>query len=391
MQQRRVIVSVTNDLVTDQRVHRSCMALCEAGCSVTLVGRRLPCSNVLQRPYKTTRMALIFRKKALFYAEYNLRLFFKLLFSRADIFYANDTDTLLANYMAARIRRKPLFFDAHEMFPEVPELVGRDLVRRIWTKIEDRVFPRIAKRPNMAAVTVCQSIADIYRQRYGLKMDVVRNVPMPSAQSHADVADLLANVPAGKRILLYQGAVNIGRGIEWMMEAMPYLNDCHFLVAGDGDIFNTLKQRYKNLDNVTLLGRVEPQRLKALTLHADLGISLLENRGLNYYYSLPNRLADFVQAEVPVLATDFPEIHRVVATYTIGTLVAPQPFNAATRISEPPDPRQLADTVRATLAQWDTVDSQQRKEIFARAAADLTWENDKQVLINSINTIFQND
>ena len=221
MRQPRVILSVTNDLVTDQRVHRSCSALSEAGFRVTLVGRRLPGSAPLQRPYHTRRLSLLFRKKALFYAEYNLRLFLHLLFAPADLFYANDTDTLLANYLAARLRRKPLFFDAHEMFPEVPELVGRDRVRRVWTKIEDLIFPRLARRPDMAAVTVCQSIADIYRQRYGLSMAVVRNVPLPSPSTSAPVDDLLAAVPAGKRILLYQGAINIGRGIEWMMAAMP--------------------------------------------------------------------------------------------------------------------------------------------------------------------------
>ena len=387
MRQPRVILSVTNDLVTDQRVHRSCSALSEAGFRVTLVGRRLPGSAPLQRPYHTRRLSLLFRKKALFYAEYNLRLFLHLLFAPADLFYANDTDTLLANYLAARLRRKPLFFDAHEMFPEVPELVGRDRVRRVWTKIEDFIFPRLARRPDMAAVTVCQSIADIYRQRYGLSMAVVRNVPLPSPSTSAPVDDLLAAVPAGKRILLYQGAVNIGRGIEWMMAAMPHLAECHFLVAGDGDIFSSLQRQADAMPNVTFLGRLEPQRLKALTLHADLGISLLENRGLNYYYSLPNRLADFVQAHVPVLATDFPEIHRLVATYDIGTLVPPAPYDADTQTSTPPDPVQLAATVRATLAHWDALPTQRRSDLFARAAADLSWNNDKQTLLSTINTI----
>ncbi len=142
---RRIILSVTNDLVTDQRVHRSCTALHEAGYDVTLVGRKLPESVEVRRDYNTVRMRLLFRKKAAFYAEYNIRLFLRLLFIRADLFYANDTDTLLANYFAARIRRKPLFFDAHEMFPEVPELVGRPRVKRFWTRIEDRLYPRLAK------------------------------------------------------------------------------------------------------------------------------------------------------------------------------------------------------------------------------------------------------
>ena len=389
MKQRRIILSVTNDLVTDQRVHRSCTALSEAGYDVTLVGRRLPDSVPVERPYKTVRMRLLFRKKAVFYAEYNLRLFLRLLFSPTDAFYANDTDSLPANYLAAVLRRKPLFFDAHEMFPEVPELVGRPRVKRFWTRIEDRIFPRLC-RPHRAAVTVCQSIADIYRNRYGLNMRVVRNVPMSFPKYNDAASQILASLPQDKRILLYQGAVNVGRGIEWIMAAMPYLPECHLVIAGVGDTYLQLiaEAAKQGLKNVTFLGRVEPATLHGLTADASLGLSLLENRGLNYYYSLPNRIADFVQSEVPVLATDFPEIRRVVETYGIGTLVEPAPFDVATQHSTPPDPQRMAQIIRDTLAEWDTLNPDERHHRFALAAADLTWENDKKTLLSQVDTIF---
>lgn len=389
MKQRRIILSVTNDLVTDQRVHRSCTALSEAGYDVTLVGRRLPDSGPVERPYKTVRMRLLFRKKAVFYAEYNLRLFLRLLFSPTDAFYANDTDSLPANYLAAVLRRKPLFFDAHEMFPEVPELVGRPKVKLFWTRIEDRIFPRLS-RPHRAAVTVCQSIADIYRKRYGLNMRVVRNVPMSFPKYNDAASQILASLPQDKRILLYQGAVNVGRGIEWIMAAMPYLPECHLVIAGVGDTYLQLKAEAakQGLKNITFLGRVEPATLHGLTAAASLGLSLLENRGLNYYYSLPNRIADFVQSEVPVLATDFPEIRRVVETYGIGTLVEPAPFDVATQHSTPPDPQRMAQIIRDTLAEWDSLNLDERHRRFALAAADLTWENDKKTLLSQVDTIF---
>ncbi len=389
MKQRRIILSVTNDLVTDQRVHRSCTALSEAGYDVTLVGRRLPDSVPVERPYKTVRMRLLFRKKAVFYAEYNLRLFLRLLFSPTDAFYANDTDSLPANYLAVVLRRKPLFFDAHEMFPEVPELVGRPRVKRFWTRIEDRIFPHLC-RPHRAAVTVCQSIADIYRNRYGLNMRVVRNVPMSFPKYNDAASQILASLPQDKRILLYQGAVNVGRGIEWIMAAMPYLPECHLVIAGVGDTYLQLKAEAakQGLKNVTFLGRVEPATLHGLTAAASLGLSLLENRGLNYYYSLPNRIADFVQSEVPVLATDFPEIRRVVETYGIGTLVEPAPFDVATQHSTPPDPQRMAQIIRDTLAEWDAMNRDERHHRFALAAADLTWENDKKTLLSQVDTIF---
>ena len=388
---RRIILSVTNDLVTDQRVHRACTALHEAGYDVTLIGRRLPESAALKRDYKTVRMRLLFRKKAVFYAEYNLRLFLRLLWMRADLLYANDTDTLPANYWAARLRRKHLFFDAHELFPEVPELVGRPRVKAFWTAIEDHILPKIdSLKPKAHAVTVCQSIADTYRERYGIRMDVVRNVPLHYDNVVADEALWRDKLPQGKRILLYQGAVNVGRGIEWVIDAMPLLPECHLVVAGVGDVYDTLRARVreKRCHQVTFLGRVEPRQLHGLTPLADLGLSLLENRGLNYYFSLPNRIADFVQAEVPVLATDFPEIRRVVEGYHIGTLVPAVPFDKESNTSLPPDPQALATTIRNALAYWDHLDPDERHRRFASAQQDLCWQNDKKTLLAAIDTIF---
>ena len=386
-------MAVTNDLVTDQRVDRSCRALVEAGYDVTLVGRRLADSRPIDRPYPTCRMRLLFRRSALFYAEYNLRLLLRLLFSSCDVIYANDTDTLVACYMAARMRRKPLFFDAHELFPEVPELVGRPAVKRVWERIEEIILPRIARRRDMASATVCQSIANIYRERYGLQMAVVRNVPMRYETAAADVTPLLEKVGEGQKILLYQGAVNVGRGIEAVMEAMPLLRECHLLVAGVGDKYLELRRRAEEIGsgNITFLGRLEPALLHSLTHHADLGISLLENRGLNYYYSFPNRIADFVQAGVPVLATDFPEIHRVVEGFGIGTLVEPASFDVETCRSQWPLPEEMAAIIRGALQYWETMSGQEKRRRFETAAQNLSWENDKKNLINAFSTIMQGD
>lgn len=385
-----IVMAVSNDLVTDQRVHRSCMALIESGFKVILIGRILPGSVPVERPYPTKRMKLLFRKKALFYAEFNIRLLLKMLFMRADAFYANDTDTLMACFVAARIRGKALFFDAHEMFPEMPELVGRPRIKHFWEKIEDCFLPRIARRNDMAAATVCQSIANIYKKRYGLSMAVVRNVPMMTESIPTDVSDILSKVPGNRKILLYQGAVNVGRGIEAVMEAMPLLQEFHLLVAGIGDKYDVLRKRAKELgcDNITFLGRLQPIRLHSLTRHADLGLTLLENRGLNYYYSFPNRIADFAQAGVPVLATDFPEIHHIIKKYGIGTLVKPAPFDMATQTSQWPQPHEMASIIRETLNYWNSLDKTDLQNRFAAASADLCWENDKKILLQAINTIF---
>lgn len=365
----RIAVAVTNDLVTDQRVARTCAALVEAGHRPVLIGRLLPESLPVEREYETLRMRLWFRKKMWFYAEYNVRLFFSLLRLRPDVVYANDSDTLLACCWAARLLRRPLFFDAHEMFPEVPELVGRPAVKRFWQFLERRLIPRAD-----GAVTVCQSIADIYERQLGVRMAVVRNVP-----PHRPLRQALSAQPP---MILYQGAVNLGRGIDRIIDAMEFLPDYRFVVAGIGDEYDKMRDYAASKpwhERVSFLGRVEPARLHELTPTATLGVCLLDDLGLNYYYSLPNRLGDFIAAGVPMLATDFPEIHRVIASYGIGALVTDQRGEA------------LALAIRQAVGEWQSLPQEEQRRRMTLAGDDLCWENDKKVLLAAIGKIINGE
>jgi glycosyltransferase involved in cell wall biosynthesis len=356
----RITVSVTNDLVIDQRVHKVCTTLSQNRHDVKLVGRKFRTSKPVNRNYRTDRMRLFFNRSFLFYAEYNIRLFFYLLFDKTDGYLSNDTDTLPANYLAAKIRRKPLIFDAHEMFPEVPEVVNRKFVKSFWTKVEDWLFPHLKN-----TYTVCQSIADVYNAKYKINMQVIRNIPFaqqnPSSQPAID--------SKGKKVLLYQGAVNVGRGIEWIINTMPYLDDFVFYVIGDGDKLAELKEQVNHLqlnEKVIFTGKIPFEELPAYTQCADIGINLLENSGLNYYYSLPNRIFDYIRATIPVLASDFPEIRRIVAHYHIGTLV------------DNYDPHFLAETLNQMATQA------KNHAGFSAANAELTWESESVTLLNMV-------
>ncbi|MDL2227735.1 glycosyltransferase [Odoribacter sp. OttesenSCG-928-L07] len=359
---KRVVISVINDLVTDQRVHKVATSLHNNGFDVLLIGRIMQYTYApVKREYATKRFNLLFKRKAIFYITYNIRLFFFLLFVKADIFLSNDTDTLLANYYAAKIRRKKLVFDAHEMFPEMPELVGRKRVRKVWESIENHLFPKLKY-----SYTVCKPIADIYHEMFGINMQIIRNVPItkPYIKREKENGD--------KYVLLYQGAINVGRGLERMIDAMQYLDNMVFNIAGDGDIVAEMVKYVedKNLgDKVKFLGRIPLEKLPEITASADLGISLLDNLGLNYYYSLPNRIFDFAHAGVPVLATDFPEIHNILTEYSIGELVTDE------------SPEALAKSIKEAIEKWTTMEETKRENIFVRARKELCWEEEEKRLL----------
>jgi glycosyltransferase involved in cell wall biosynthesis len=355
----KITVSVTNDLTIDQRVHKVCTTLLQEGFQINLVGRKFKNSKPLERKYNTVRIQLFFNKSFLFFAEYNIRLFFYLLFTKTDAFLSNDSDSLPANYLASKFRKKPLIFDAHEMFPEVPEVVDRKFVKWCWQKIEDWIFPHLKY-----SYTVCQSIADVYNRKYNINMQVVRNIPFSGRP--ASYPAINAN---GKKALLYQGAVNMGRGIEWMIDAMPYLDDYVFYVVGGGDVLDELKERVKKMNlegRVLFTGKIPFEQLAAYTQSADIGINLLENKGLNYYYSLPNRIFDYMRNQLPVLSVDFPEIRKIVAHYDTGVLI------------DCFEPEFLAKTIRKMTANG------KNEEGFAAANAELSWENESLTLLRVV-------
>jgi glycosyltransferase involved in cell wall biosynthesis len=365
---RVVWVVVTNDLVTDQRVNKVSLTLQKVGFEPRLLGIMSRKNTSIQRGYPVHRMKMLFHKSFFFYAEYNIRLFFKLLFSKFDVVLANDTDTLVGAYLAARFRRKPIVFDAHELFPEVPELVGRPFVKRIWELIEQLIIPRIKY-----GYTVCQPIADIYREKFNIEMGVVRNAPMLTLMPHLDEKPYDFG---GKKMILYQGAVNVGRGIEWVIDAMPYLDNVVYCIAGSGDVFEEIEAKIERMnlqDRVILLGRIPMEELYRYTVSADLGLCLLENRGLNYYYSLPNRIFDFALAGVPILATDFPEIRNVVESYHLGAL---------TSSSEPVD---LAREIMKILNESEHLI--RKNDIFAQQREQLSWENEEKVIFDLFNKL----
>lgn len=365
----RVVVSVINDLSSDQRVDRTCITLHQMGFDVLLVGRKLRTSASLNpRAYKTTRMNLLFERGALFYAEYNLRLFLLLLFTKFDVLHANDLDTLLANRLAQKLKGVKLVYDSHEYFTEVPELVEGSFAKRMWLKIERAIFPKLKN-----VLTVNQSIADIYKRLYGVDLKVVRNLPI-SGKFNSEIkvksrGDL--GLPLEKKIILLQGAgINVDRGAEEMVEAMNWI-DAVFLIVGSGDVIDSLKEKVRNSNlqsKVVFTGRVPFEELIAYTKVADVGVTLDKDTNLNYRYSLPNKIFDYFQADLPVIASDLIEVRKVIEKYQSGIILSSH------------KPQKMASEINSYLnnSEWFN----QTKENVQRAKLELVWENEKEILIN---------
>jgi len=316
----RVIATVINDTIYDQRMIRICTSL-SSDYDVSLWGRKKSQEPTTKRPFSQRRFPFLLKAGPLFYLAYNVRVFFALLVSKVDIIHAVDLDTLPACFTVSRLRKKKLVYDSHEYFTEVPELVSRPRKRALWLKIEKAILPHLKQ-----GITVGQRIAKEYEAKYNVPFAVVKNSP---------VLKELVEASAEKKYLLYQGALNKGRGLEALIGAMP-LVDIELKIAGSGDLDDDLRKRVKELnleDKVTFLGMLKPSELPPLTAAAFAGVNVSENLGLSYYYSLNNKYFDYIHAGLPAITNPFPEYKALDEKYNCSVFATAESQDIAKAVN----------------------------------------------------------
>ncbi|MCZ2394322.1 MAG: glycosyltransferase [Chitinophagales bacterium] len=353
---KKIVCMVINDLTSDQRMHRICDTLIQSGFNVILIGRQLPNSAPLvERSFQQIRLKCYWNKGFLFYTEYNIRLMIWLLFHRFDIVNAIDLDTIIPAYIVGKIKNVKKVYDAHEWFPYCPEIIERPKVHQFWLKIESFFLPRMD-----SVYTVSQSIADELSSKYLRQIGLVRNMPFSKEpHPHSD-----------EKYILYQGALNVGRGIAELIDAMKEL-DIPLYIAGRGDIEDQLKEKVNFLHlhhKVRFLGNLDPEQLWIYTENAYLGVNLLENKGLNYYYSLANKFFDYIQAEIPQITMNFPEYAHLNAQYEVAILI------------DNLNPSFIYEAIHTLLSDSKKYDN--LKENTMKAKKLWNWENEKSNLLN---------
>lgn len=363
MAAKKITVSVISDLTTDQRVIRISNTLQQMGFDVTVIARKfsdsLPLGNYL---FKASRIHCYFRKGFLQYAEFNLKLFFRLLFCKTDYLLANDLDVLLPNYIVHQLRSKKIFYDTHEYFTGVPELNNSPVKKKIWKWIENWIFPKLP-----VVYTVNDSVKNTYEQEYRNTLSVIRNVPV----TENIIPETLPEKWRGKKILLMQGAgINNGRGGLELLEAFRLLSGDYLLVyIGSGTQWETIAQKrveWQLEKRVEMIGKLPPPQLKRYTRLAHIGFSLDSFDDINYLFNLPNKIFDYIHAGVPVIATAIPEVKKIIEGYDCGTCVAN--LEAAT----------LAGAITSMMNNKGRYDNY--KINCATAARELCWENESEKL-----------
>jgi len=371
---KQVVVTVISDLATDQRVHKVCQTLRDHGYSVSLIGsKRKGSLSLNKRDYSATRINMVFQKNFLFYAEFNTRLFLRLLSIKGDIFLGNDLDVMPATWLAARIKRKPVVYDTHEYFMAMAGLDDKPLISKIWKRIESFIFPRLRY-----IYTICDSFCALYKRDYDKDLKTVRNLPYLHIKESGDHAVLLEkinrDIPKDKFLILFQGAgINQHRGVEELVLAMKWLDPgkLHLLIVGGGDIFSSVEHliRKEGLGGIiTVIPKLPFEALRHITRQAQLGLSLDKPDNINHRYGLPNKIFDYLHAGVPVLVSRLVELEKIVNQYQVGSFI------------ETHEPAHIASCIEkifldpAQLAVWKANTEHVRRE--------LNWETESKIVLD---------
>ena len=178
-----------------------------------------------------------------------------------------------------------------------------------------------------------------------------------------------------KKIIILQGAgINVQRGAEELVEAFKYLSDDFLLlIIGSGDVITTLKNnvaQWNLTHKVIFIDKIPASELRHYTANSNLGVTIDKDSNMNYHFSLPNKVFDYMHAGIPILATKLPEIENIVKQYHIGTFI------------ENHEPQHIAQQISSFL---NSIQYLECKSNTLIAAVENNWKTEKQKLINLIN------
>jgi glycosyltransferase involved in cell wall biosynthesis len=257
------------------------------------------------------------------------------------------------------------------LFTEVPELENRKFAKNTWIKIEKYIFPKLSH-----IITVNESIAKIYDNKYYKSILVVRNVPEKYENSNP-LSKSTLGLPEEKFILIIQGSgLNVDRGVEEAVLSMQFIKDAILVIVGSGDVIAKAKQlaEIKKLTEKVIFFDKRPyQEMMLLTSNANIGLTLDKPLSENYRFSLPNKLFDYIQAGIPILSSPLVELRKIIDKYNIGCFV------------ETVSPEEIAKNVNFLIENPDKLNEYKLNCI--KAAEIENWEHEKIKLKNLIREI----
>jgi len=255
-----------------------------------------------------------------FYLKFIWHLKLKLITTKAAIIFAEDIYTLPFAVIFGKLKRAKIYYDSRELFGYLAGLKEKKIKQAFW-KWTEKFFIRKADY----VIVTGPMDGEFLKKEYGIKKIILlRNLPRYYKLTlQLDLRSHL-NIDKAKKIILYQGVLLKGRGIEKVFTVLKELPNHVFVIAGGGEYeehYQKLAEQMNLTDQIFFLGKLTQEDLPQVTASVDIGVSLIENLSTSYYYALPNKLFEYIMAEVPVIVSNLPQMKAVVEKYDVGFAV----------------------------------------------------------------------
>ena len=370
-QKKKVLITFLGNLNYDTRCKNLFDTLSANGFEVEFIGFDWLTSDFIE---SHGRISIYKIKKSFlsisFYLKFIWHLKIKLVTCRASIIFAEDIYTLPFVVIFGKLKRAEIFYDSRELFGFLAGLKHKKLKQFFWKWVE-KLF---IKKANYVIATG-QMDVEFLKNEFKLNNTLLlRNLPRYYKSSEIINLHSQLGIEKNIKLLLYQGMLLKGRGIEKIFAILKEIPECRFLIAGGGDF----EEYYKNLavdmnikDQVFFLGKFTQGDLPKLTASADVGISIIENLSKSYYYALPNKLFEYIMAEIPVIVSDLPQMKETVEKYDVGFAVD---YN---------DDNQIISAIKRLTEDKNLYESKMQNCHIA--SQELNWEKEVAVLLRALN------
>lgn len=382
----KIVMFVYNNFLNDSRVLKEAESLSNAGYIVKIiavldgntleyeeirnfevfrVGNKQPQKGMsFLRNNRFTRNFYIILSKVFNLLNYYWKSFVLVKGEKADVYHSHDLNTLFLAYMSAKFKRARIVYDSHELFVERNTLKPNRLSKHLLRILEGYLIKRVDK-----VITVNESISCELSKRYSIeKPEIVMNVPPLSWSVFEEKDKLLRNLLKVKKdhiLIIYTGSFTFNRGLEKIIESLTYLPNCHLVLLGYGsekykDALSILSKKIGVDNRFSFFGPVHSEHVIKYVSEADIGIVPIENSCLSYYYCLPNKFFEYLLAGLPIAASNFPELTKIINKYNLGTTF------------DPANPFDIASSIQSILR--DKKEIEEIKKRTKVAARDYNWE-----------------
>ncbi|MFC2102958.1 glycosyltransferase [Bacteroidota bacterium] len=318
---KKITIGFLGNIHFDTRTYNLFTSLKQTGQEVSFVGY-----DWLTEKFKTSNEDSIkvtkLNKRISFF--FYLYFFFSQLIDfikiKTDIYFSSDFYSLPASVIAAKLKHATVYYDSREIYTELPALENRPVLKKIFVEIEKFFIKRVD-----AVFTTGEMDSEYLNRIYNLeKAYLLRNLPL----THENIVPVdyhkMCNIPVDARIILYQGIIVHGRGIETYFRAVSKNEKIFLVLLGGGehiDQYKSLSRKLNINERVIFAGKIPQSELLNYTAGAFAGLSLIDNISINNKYALPNKLFEYVMAGIPVITSDLPQMKKIVNDYSIGEVI----------------------------------------------------------------------